>query len=464
MVKQNRREFIKSAATGTAALGLLPLANSLNCVSKKPLNVIFIMSDQHRATSMGVYGSTEVLTPHLDQLAKQSVLFENTYCQYPQCVASRQTIITGQYCNSHGCYGNINASIDENQWTVASAFSDAGYDTALIGKDHCNKKGFAQDRSSNKHYNSWPQELKDRIQHPKYGFNYRENARTAGPVAFEEKYLIETYVREESIRFLKEKHNDPFFAQFSFTKPHPPFNPPKRFWDMYEHDKIKLPKLDPQEPRENFWPEDILTPDMMRNYLHGYYASISYMDWCVGELLNIIKDEGYWDNSIIVYTSDHGDNAGSHWRYEKHCVFDEAIKVPLLIRTPDTKPHRVKEYVELADLAPTFTDLCNIPVKNHQFDGGSLDGLLSGNPEGWKNYATCEYYNKYKKIFGRMLVENNFKCSIDANLPYPKALFNLENDPDEFINLWDDPKYEDIRNAMVAKINMGWKKKIYPCS
>lgn len=429
------------------------------------------MSDQHRAVSTGCYGSREVLTPHLDAFAAESVQFDRAYCQYPQCVASRQSLHTGQYPSRHGAYGINLKSIDPGQWTVAQAFRQAGYRTVLIGHPHSNENGFTDNRNSDRWAENQPQAVREIVKGEFFGFDYLKNAATAAPLAFPEEYLIDDFTWKEAVKFIKEKPQQPFYLWVTFHKPHPPFNPPERFWNLYRSEDIVLPPADPNRGIHPFWPADITTDAMKRNYLHGYYACISYIDWCIGNVLDALRENGFFENSIIAYTSDHGENGGWHGSYEKHCFYDPAIRVPLIVRTPESRPRRVSETVELMDLTPTFTGLCGVPTGSHPYDAVSLSGLLNGNAAGWKNRAVCEYYQKktladgrldVEKSFGRMLIQDGFKCCINGNMIDENSLFDMEQDPEEIRNLWNDPAYREIRDRMVSILRDDWRREWYP--
>lgn len=434
-------------------------------------NVILLTADQHRAMSFGAYGSEEVLTPCLDGLARESLQFERAYCQYPQCVASRQSLLTGQYPSSHGAFGVNMQSIDPGQWTVAGAFRDAGYKTALIGFPHCNESGFEDNRNSARWYRNRPDSERKATIDEHFGLDYLENARTAGPLHIPEEYLMDDYTWREAVKFLHEKHERPFFLWVSLRYPHPPFRPPRRFWDLYDPAGLRLAPADPNRERHPFWSREIFTAEMQRNYLHGYYASISYADWCLGNVLQAVRETGRMGDSIIAYTSDHGENGGYHGAYEKHSFYEPSVHVPLLLRTPDTRPGRVPEIVEIMDLAPTFTSYCRVPVGTHPYDGVSLEPLWNGMNGTWKNRAISEYYQKIPRddgetdtgrSFGRMLVEDGFKCCLNGNMVDENSLFDLANDPGEVANLWHDPRHSKRRDHMRAVLLEKWRREWYP--
>jgi len=434
-------------------------------------NVLLLMTDQHRAMSTGAYGSQEVHTPHLDRLATRSVVFERAYCAYPQCVASRQSMITGQHPNTHGAYGIDLGTIDTSQWTLQRAFTDAGYHTTLIGHPHMNETGFADSRTYHEYFERELTDLQRRLvaatwdAHP-----YVEAAKHAGPEDESEPWRCATYTYQETVRFLREWQPGspdgpgakPFYAWVTFQKPHPPFDPPSRFWNLYDSQKLTLPPVDPNRLRHDFWPEWIMQEEMVRNYLHGYYASISYADWCVGQILAEVDRLGLWRDTIVIYTSDHGENAGYHGTYEKHCFYEPSIRVPLMITAPGVEPSRFNQAVELVDLAPTLTDLCGVSPVGHRYEGASLRGPLHGQADGWKNRVFCEFEGGGPpRTWGRMLMEGHLKCCIEGNMAAPKSLFDLRSDPDEIGNLWDDPTYASQRDRMVRQINEGWRQRKY---
>lgn len=432
------------------------------------------MTDQHRAMSTGAYGSAEVLTPSLDRLAARSVVFERAYCAYPQCVASRQSMITGQYPNTHGAYGINMKTIDYSQWTLQRAFTAADYHTVLIGHPHMNETGFADSRTYQRYFDTVLSDGERRQVRAAYEDHpYVEAARYAGPEDHTEAWRSATYTWQEAVRFLRQwsasgsGHDTagmggrPFYAWVTFQKPHPPFNPPSRFWDLYDPARLALPPEDPNQPRHPFWPEWIMREDMVRNYLRGYYSSITYADWCIGQILATVDELDLWDDTVVIYASDHGESAGHHGKYEKHCFYEQAIHVPLMIRAPGASPRRVSELVELVDLAPTLTGMCGVDVGgDHVYEGESLEGLLAGRAEGWKNRVLCEFEGGGPpRRWGRMLTQGHLKCCIEGNMAQPRSLFNLRDDPQEVHNLWDDPALRRERDRMVTLIERDWKKR-----
>ena len=135
--------------------------------------------------------------------------------------------------------------------------------------------------------------------------------------------------------------------------------------------------------------------------------------------------------------------------------------MPLVIHTPTTEPRVVPEIVEHVDLAPTLTEMCSVDIGDHNYEGASLAGLLAGRSDGWKSRAICDYYGGEPRVFGRMLLKGDLKCCIEGNMPSPGSLFNLHDDPDEVVNLWDDPANRQVRDRMVAEIKKDWKKYVY---
>lgn len=436
-------------------------------------NFLFILTDQHRASSTGCYGKTDARTPCIDALAAEGALFENAYCQYPICVSSRQSLLTGRYPGNNGTYQNYLQSIDPWQWTLPGALALTGYETALIGKAHCNQNGFLFRMESEEYaHRYWPKDALARIQPPLFGMDYRRNAETAGPWPHDEHYLQCSFVEKEGLRFLSRNHTAPFFALLSYDYPHPPFLVPERFWNAFDPDALELPPTDPNNPCSPFWGEELVNEAMIRNYLRGYYACLTCVDESIGRVLDAAEAGGLLDNTIVIYTSDHGEAGGRHGKYEKHSFFEQEIHVPLVIRLPGGRHHRVTEIVELIDLAPTILDLAGVrPDDDARLDGAPLTGLLRGESTDWKNRAFCENYwparterdgRELPEDYGRALIRDGFKCCIGGNMPEPRCLFDLRNDPEEMDNLWNAPDHRTRRDAMTAEIMATWHRIEHP--
>jgi len=433
-------------------------------------NVLFLITDQHRAMSTGCYGRGEVETTNIDTLAESSCLFENAYCQYPICLSSRQSILTGQYPGRNGSYQNFGQSIDPTQWTLAGAFTRAGYDTTLIGKAHCNENGFLEnfnyERCAERY---WPKEVYERIQPPLFGMDYRRNAATAGVWSHEEELLQCYFVERHTRNWLQRNRKRPFFAWVSFDYPHPPFLVPRRFWDRFDPEGFTLPPVDPVQPVHPFWGEELVNEIMIRNYLRGYTAALACVDECIGRILDAVERSRLLEDTIIIYTSDHGEAGGHHGKYEKHSFFDPEVRVPLLVRVPGNggEARRVDSIVELLDLAPTLKSWCGLDGNPEGFDGDSLDGLIAGQNYGWKDRALCENYwperterdgTHLAEAYSRMLVRDGFKCWIGANPPFEHCLYDLKNGPFELENLWDREEHRSRRDRMVGEIERDWIK------
>lgn len=275
-------------------------------------------------------------------------------------------------------------------------------------------------------------------------------------------------MKTEGLRFLEQKRNRPFFAYLSYDYPHPPFLVPERYWAAFDPEALELPPVDPNNQVSAFWGEELVNEPMIRNYLRGYYACLACVDESIGRILDYAETAGLLDDTIVVYTSDHGEAGGHHGKYEKHSFYDPEIRVPLLIRLPGGERRRIEEVVELVDLAPTLLELAGVePEPEATLDGTSLGDLLRGEAEGWKNRAFCENYwparterdgTQLPEDYGRALIRDGFKCCLGGNMPEPNCLFDLRNDPNELNNLWDAPQKRMRRESMAAEIQADWRR------
>ena len=377
-------------------------------------NVLFIAVDDLRP-ELRCYGAAHIHSPNIDRLAKRSTLFERAYCMVPTCGASRSALMTGLR-PAHNRFVNFLARADEDAPHVDGLhthFKKNGYHTVSLGKvfhhvsDSAHGWAEAQWRAG-----GMTQHLPEnrRIQRNKTGSGTKpgraapyENADVpynAYPDGRLAEHAVETMGRLA-------KRKEPFFLAVGFYKPHLPFNAPKKYWDMYPEDTIKLPANYRKKPTDA--PDGAVhnsgelrayhgvprrgpvSDEMACNLIRGYYACVSYTDASVGKLLDGLDRLGLADNTIIVLWGDHGWNLGDHTMWCKHSCFESSLRVPLLVAAPGQKLNRrSRRLVELIDLYPTLCDLAGLAKPGH-LQGQSLVPLLK-NPEAkWKPHAISRY-------------------------------------------------------------------------
>ena len=426
-------------------------------------NLLFLCSDQHQAAASGCYGHAQAQTPHIDEIATEGVRFESAYCQSPVCVPSRGSIITGNYPSRHGAK-ILQDALSSDARTVAHLFGDHGYSTAAIGKmhfvDESRRHGFAHRVNSATH-------LARLTKREAQAFRADQGAGggTSGrPSAMPERLFRDTFYAEEAVRFLREHKDRPFCLWASFFMPHTPLAPQRKYWDLYEGTDIDLPERAPSaletgfhghlvRAKERGWYQQ--TDEELRDAIRGYYGNVSQMDANVGRVFDTLRELGLDKNTVVVYTSDHGEMAGAHRMWTKHNMYEQSVRVPLVVRTPDhAGAGTAREHiVEQVDLLPTLAELCGLDAPLG-LDGRSFAASVRGARHAAREFAYSEYYfcrrvfTADDRFVGKppiiMVRTDRWKFNY---LSWERSeLFDLENDPGEFRNA-----IEDAGNAGIVK-------------
>ncbi|TDZ68181.1 Choline-sulfatase [Colletotrichum trifolii] len=419
--------------------------------AKQP-NILFIMADQLAAPQLKMYNpESQIKTPNLDALAAQSVQFDSAYCPSPLCAPSRMSLITGQLPMKIGAYDN-GAQISSEIPTYAHYLRLKGYQTALAGKMH-----FIGDQ-----LHGYETRLTSDIYPGDFGWvvNWDEpdtrlewyhnssSILQAGTCVRSNQLDYDEEVMYRSTQFLYDHVREgpekrPFALTVSLTHPHDPYTIEDKYWDLYEDVDIALPKVripkEEQDPHSkrlmkvcDLWDYDF-TDDQIKRARRAYYGAVSYVDDCVGRLLSVLKKCGLEDDTIIVFSGDHGDMLGERGLWYKMSYFESSVRVPLFVRHPKQfEPRRVTKNVSTLDILPTLCDLVGTkPAPGLPMDGVSLLPHLEGKEGHDKVYA--EYTGEGTVSPLMMIREGPWKfihCPADGT-----QLFNLEHDPLELVNL-----------------------------
>lgn len=459
-------------------------------------NILLIMTDQHRADLMSCADKDLVPTPNIDRIAERGVRFTNAYCSSPVCVASRMSLLTGLYAHTTGAINNRDR-LDWRYRTMAHHFAEAGYLTGLIGKMHFNdahKHGFEYYLS----INDWLIYLGPKVQHyaneianqplaPKF-FHTMIDSGAGLPdlsglwdgfspwVGHVERFTfdsvasrlqpedhLDTFIARESAKFMRRYQDQPFLLVVSSMKPHPPFFPPKQWADQYPVDEMELPPVGDietypphiQRRIQRFQKIDIR---LQRATRAGYLGNLAFVDKCIGFVLEALWELGLEKNTIIVYTSDHGEMLGDHGLYGKFCLFEPSVRVPLIISYPKEIPqgkvaNALTEYIglyptltELAGISPpTAKPLVDMPNAPEHLDAISFIDVLHNPDREGPPAVFCEHdlrsqtpqymirTHRYKYIFNH--------GSMDE-------LYDLEADPGEYVNRVHDQKLRRVREEL----------------
>jgi arylsulfatase A-like enzyme len=369
-----------------------------------PPSLLFLFTDEQRADTMAAYGNVRIETPNLNRLAGQSTVFDRAYVTQPVCTPSRSSILTGLWPHTNGCTANNLALGDETP--CLPEMLGGGYATGYHGKWHLGDEIFAQHGfddwvSIEDMYFRWYREGRDRDARSSYhhflvehGYepDERNRFRRQATAALPEAVSRPAFLAREASRFIRQHRRDRFCLFVNFLEPHMPFTGPRN--DQHPPADVTVPAdfdcpptdQQPLKPRvlsrhyadHGFGGLPLWTEANWRRLIARYWGLCSLVDTHVGTILATLEDCGLLDNTIIVYTSDHGDMMGSHRLLAKCVMFEEATRVPLLVRLPgQTEAGRVSGPVSQIDLVPTLLELMDAAVPGH-LQGKSLRPQLDG--------------------------------------------------------------------------------------
>lgn len=482
-------------------------------------NILFIMADQLRADYLACNGHPTIRTPHIDALAAQGVNFTKAYCQAPVCGPSRMSFYTGRYAISHGAsYNNVPLRIDER--TIGDYLRPQGYRTALVGKTHMRRDdegmqrlgidphssrgvlvgecgfepyerddGLHPDPSANPDlpYNRY---LRDRGYDGDNPWHSHANSAAGGdgevlsgwymrhshlPARVREEDSETAYTTQRAMDFIDEAADQPWCLHLSYIKPHWPYMAPAPYHAMYGREDL-LPAVRSSQEREQ--PHPVLEAfmnhpeslefsrlEVRERVIPAYMGLITQLDDHIGRLMAFLKDRGQLDNTLIVFTSDHGDYLGDHWLGEKEMFHEPSARIPLIVVDPSSQADATRgtacdRLVEAIDLVPTFVDYAGGDSRNHDhvLEGHSLQALLRGKDVSeWRTHAFSEADYAWRparlslslapdQARAFMVTDGRWKyVHYEHHRP---QLFDLETDPGELHDLAGESRHDDILQSL----------------
>ena len=491
--KLSRRKFLTVAAGGAAA-AIMPFNNCRGeDAAAKNRNIIFIMSDDHAAQALSCYGSRINKTPNLDRLAKEGMLFRNCFCTNSICAPSRAVILTGKYSHLNGVVDN-KARFDGSQQTFPKLLQEGGYETAMIGKWHL------KSRPSGFDYwdvlaGPWGQGL---YIDPLFNRNGKNEVI---------KGYVTDIITDKCLNWLKGRKNDrPFCLMYHHKAPHREWRPDEKHSKMYDGIEIPEPETfnDDYRTRSDaareqemtiehhltpgdlkvappvewsgtkeewerigvkgeYWsgPENLAGQALKKwkyqRYIKDYLRCIASVDDNVGRLLDYLDESGLSENTIVIYTSDQGFYLGEHGWFDKRFMYEESLRMPLLVRCPgQIKAGSVNNDIVLnLDFAPTLLDFAGVSVPA-DMQGQSFRPLLRGRtPKDWRQSMYYHYYeypgwHAVKRHYGvrtKRYKLIHFYYDIDA-----WELYDLEKDPNELSNIYDNPSYSEVVKRLKGEL------------
>lgn len=448
-------------------------------------NILLLFSDEHSFRFFGHLpvdrGGEEVETPAFDKLARRSAVFDNAYCGSPLCVPSRMTLLTGLDVQRCGAW-NLKSILDPALDTMPKMFARAGYTTCLIGKMHFQGRlqfhGFQHrpygDLAGNgSHQYEWA------VPNPHAPVTADGNpvrvrddmvARTRdepGLTKVPESLTIDRVVAEETVSFLRDHHAEhpdkPWFLCASFSRPHFPLTAPQRHIGRYRPETVSPPRVPASGDshdhpvsaaiREGFKVGRIGQAETMTSRA-AYFACVSYIDEIIGDLLDSLESSGLLENTVVIYTSDHGEMAGEHGTWWKSTWNEASARVPLFVSLPEhrngTLPAaRFKTPVSLLDLMPTFAGIAGAPM-SPEWAGVDLSAALVAGSEPPEHPVICDHLNARwgEGSEFRMVRWCQYKLVVFG--AFEPLLFDLESDPAEQHNLIRSDTIADIRDKLMA--------------
>ncbi len=399
-------------------------------------NILLILPDQLRAQALGCMGNDQVHTPNIDRLAREGVLFRQTFANTPVCCPARANILTGMYAHRNGMIAN-DLRLRESQTTLAELLVDQGYRTGFIGKWHLDGgkrlPGFIPPGPRRQGFQFW---AANECSHNHFRPTYFHD--TPQPIT-RETFEPEVWT-DEAIRFLRNDGEQPFFLMVAMGPPHDPYGAPEKYMAMYDPDRIQT--------RPNWVPG---VPGAGKNAIAAYYAAITAVDDQVGRLLQALRDLDLDENTIVLFTSDHGDMLGSQGQRLKRKPWEESIRVPGIVRYPaKLQPGTVIDTpLTHVDLAPTLLGLSGLAVPD-AMQGTNLSGVLLGTEDGAPGSAFFQIFVPFAgdgtpHPWRGVRTERYMYARTESE---PWVLYDLKNDPFEQHNLAHDPTQNEVRTRL----------------
>jgi choline-sulfatase len=440
-------------------------------------NVLFIMGDDHSAGVLGCYGNKIVRTPNLDRLASQGTRFDRAYVNCPMCTPSRQSLITGKLPHAVGVTV-LQTPLAENQVTIAEHLKGLGFATGAVGKMHFNsdlKHGFDYRFDKPDHQNY----LKDHPGKPLPAGTkvkpvwkpFKDPARIwlnadGLPVGIMDADSEGTYFSKKAIEFLRNNKDNRFCLWVSYNQPHSPFDFPVEYAGKYDPAKMPLPQTSPEDAP---WIPAIfkdLTDADKRGIVASYYSAVEYHDKNVGMVLDELKRLGLEESTLVVYVGDHGYLLGHHGRFEKHSMWEPAVRAPLIVRRGTGKGQVASNeaLVEFVDLVPTILEELKVSGMTG-LQGMSFTPVINGKTRKHRESVFSEYLVDNRVMLRSAEWKYVFTTGkTDLGLGYATgnpppgithSLYDLKNDPGETRNLAKEPKHraklQELQQALLRR-------------
>jgi len=428
------------------------------CVAARKPNFLFLLADDHAAYVMGCDGNRLASTPNLDELASEGTRFARHYCNSPVCTPSRQSFFTGQLPHMAGVT-RLPTPLALDKPTLAKQFKTAGYATAVFGKMHLNRAaapglyGFDVMMTEGEIRAAWMKDVKPRpvppemrtkppwkpFQDPARIWLNAENL----PYPRIEAEMLGAFIANSAVRYMQENAAKPFAMWVSFMEPHSPFDFPLEDKGRFDPRRFGVPRVGPDDD----WQVPIIFRDLRDDEKQGinaaYYTSVSFLDRNIGRVLAALRRLNLEDDTFVVYMADHGYSLGQHGRFEKHCGYDPAMRVPLIMRYPGRiRRGVVNDFTEHVDVPATIVDVMNLDPLPIQHGHSLRPYLEARNMDQPRDHVFTEYLEneeayirserwKYMLCSGRRARGDGYAVDNPTPGRY-RRLYDLASDPGEF--------------------------------
>lgn len=451
-------------------------------------NVLFIVADDLN-TRIGAYGDAFVKTPNLNKLAREGVRFDQAYANYPQCMGSRASFLTGLYPDQNGVFKLHQRFRDTVPAvkTLPQVFRESGYHTAAVGKvfhfnvpqsigspnynndpiswsEHYNPAGI--DRTSADRIEYLGPHMKEKQKNSNINGGWLSLMRLGGGRT----EYTDGKITNQALRILSSRakgfKDEPFFLAVGYIRPHVPFAAPEHFFNLYPTSEISLTTVsvndrnDMPTPQLSDRPYQLdMTDQQKKEMIQGYYASTTFLDDEIGRLIQKLEELGLRKSTLIVFVSDHGFLLGEHDLWQKPSLFEQALRIPLIVSAPDKKQIGVSSnaIVELVDIYPTILELAGIDLPGHN-SGKSFAEILDKPEDSMRKSALSMSYShagssmrpgvSLRDTLGYSIKTDNFRYTEWDGGIHGAELYDHRSDPKESNNLFSNPEYSNDKNRL----------------
>ncbi|MEI8043121.1 MAG: sulfatase [Verrucomicrobiota bacterium] len=446
-------------------------AGSNKAKSRRRPNILFIIADDHATRALGCYDSSITITPHLDQLAREGLRFDRTFCVNSICTPSRASMFTGSYSHRNGAFDNYR-KLTSNPPTFPRLLQQSGYRTTMIGKSF--SPVGAEELKGFDHFSITP------------GATYIDPvmATRDGKRQVQKGYITDI-ITKQAVEWLQGRSGaEPWLLLVNHSAPHMPFTPPPgsnifpeshrfphpaSFQDPDKNAAEKRPSAMTLEGlatlmKKHWSPPEDLRGDALKDWVYqqlmrSYLSTVAGLDDSVGQILSALEKTGQAENTLVVYTSDQGFFLGEHGWYDKRFMYEESIRMPLLVRWPgNIRAASTTDAMTLnVDLAPTFLALAGLPIPNEMQGESLVPVLLGQTPANWRQSFYYHYYEDRKESplpvprhYGLRTARH--KLIRFYGQPDRWELYDLQNDPGELLNLIERPEAQTVRRELVEQL------------